>query len=54
MVWIKELAGKGRVLVISWDHLAIWYKVRYFHNSEAKEVFFLEDELEDMKVEGIA
>jgi hypothetical protein len=44
-VKIIELDAKGLVIAIFIDPMGMVYKVRYFHNGEAKEVYFYEFEL---------
>jgi len=44
-VKIKELNQNGRIMCFFVDSGGMQIKVRYFHNGEAKEVYFLEDEL---------
>lgn len=48
-VRIKELEIEGRVLTIWAVPQGIKYEVRYFHNGDAKTVYFFEDELEPTK-----
>ena len=45
-VQIKELGIIGRINAIHINDAGVSFKVRYFLNSEVKEVYFLSDELE--------
>lgn len=45
-VRITELEQSGVVLCFFVDSGGMQIKVRYFHNGESKEVYFLESELE--------
>ena len=49
IVSIPELSTAGRVLNIWIVERGISYEVRYFHNGEAKQVYFFEDELKEVK-----
>ncbi len=44
-VKIIELGRKGRIRCISVDSDGLQYKIRYFDNAEAKDVWFYEDEI---------
>lgn len=44
-VWIKPLGCCGVVLSIYLGDQGLQYNVRYFHNGDAKTVYFYEDEL---------
>ena len=48
-VYIVELERKGKILAIHINEEGISYKVRYFDNASAKEVYFFADELECKK-----
>ncbi len=48
-VEIPELATKGRILNVWIVERGISYEVRYFHGGEAKQVYFFEDELKEIK-----
>ena len=47
-VKIQELEQTGIVICIFIDSSLVQYKVRYFHNGEAKEIYFLERELKKL------
>lgn len=47
-VRIKELNRPGRVLAIFIGDTGYQYKVRYFDDGDAKEVYFFTDELEEV------
>ncbi len=44
-VLIRELEYSGRVVGIVISFEGIRYDIRYFHNGDAKQVYFFEDEL---------
>lgn len=48
-VKIIDLDWKGIIIAIFIGDLGVQYKVRYFYNGEAKEVYFFEDELEKVE-----
>jgi len=44
-VLITELGLSGIVVAVLWDRDGVLYKVRYFHEKSAKEVYFFFEEL---------
>ena len=48
-VKILELECTGRVIAILMDFYGVRVEVRYFHNGEAHNALFFEDELEEVK-----
>lgn len=48
-VIIKELDWKGRIRAIFISEEGTQYKVRYFYEGSAKEIYFFADELEIQK-----
>lgn len=51
IVIIKQLTLPGRVRRVQIEESGILYETRYFWNSEAKSVWFYEDELENSKTD---
>lgn len=45
-VSIKQLDWDGIILAIFIGETGIQYKVRYFYNGDAKEIYFYEEELQ--------
>lgn len=44
-IYIPEISRDGKIIAIWITSLALEYKVKYFHNGDVKEAYFLEDEL---------